>query len=111
MGKRFLVIVDAHSKWLDVYPVSSATSAATVDCLRNSFSIHGIPEMIVSDNAQCFVCENSKEFMTKNGITHVTWAPHHPTSNGLVERRSDVQRANEKESRRLVGDKTEQSVV
>lgn len=86
MGKMFLVIIDAHSKWLDVYPVSSATFAATLECLRNSISIHVIPEMIVSDNAQCFVCDNSKAFMAKNGITHVTSAPYHPASNGLAER-------------------------
>nr|XP_043895059.1 uncharacterized protein K02A2.6-like [Solea senegalensis] len=86
MGKMFLVIVDAHSKWLDVYPVTSSTSATTINCLRNSFSTHGIPEMIVSDNAQCFVSEQTREFMTRNGVTHVTSAPYHPSSNGLAER-------------------------
>nr|XP_033495922.1 uncharacterized protein K02A2.6-like [Epinephelus lanceolatus] len=86
MDKMFLDIVDAHSKWLDVYPVTSATSANTINCLRNSFSTHGIPEMIVSDNAQCFVSEQTKDFMTQNGITHVTSALYHPSSNGLAER-------------------------
>ncbi len=85
-GKLFLIIIDAHSKWIDAYPVSSATTAATLECLRKSFSVHGIPEMIVSDNTQCFVSEASKDFMTKNGITHVTSAPYHPSSNGLAER-------------------------
>ena len=86
MGKLFLVIVDAHSKWLEVYPVTSSTSATTINCLRNCFSTHGIPEMIVSDNAQCFVSEQTREFMTRNGITHATSAPYHPSSNGLAER-------------------------
>ncbi|XP_013763339.1 uncharacterized protein LOC102215153 [Pundamilia nyererei] len=86
LGKMFLVIVDAHSKWLNVYPVPSATAAATIDCLRNCFSTHGLPEMLVSDNAQCFVSAQTKEFMAKNGITHVTSAPYHPASNGLAER-------------------------
>ncbi len=27
MGKMFLVITDSHSKWIDVYPVSSAHMA------------------------------------------------------------------------------------
>lgn len=79
MGKLFLVIVDAHSKWLEVYPVTSSTSATTINCLRNSLSTHGIPEMIFSDNAQCFVSEQTREFMTRNGITHVTSAPYHPS--------------------------------
>lgn len=85
MGKMFLVIVDAHSKWLDVFSVNSSTSTVTVNCLRNSFSTHGIPE-IVSDNAQCFVSDHMKEFMSRNGITHVTSALYHPSSNGLAER-------------------------
>ncbi|KAJ8356519.1 hypothetical protein SKAU_G00193130 [Synaphobranchus kaupii] len=86
MGKMFLVIIDAHSKWIDVYPVNSATSTTTIDCLRHSFSNQGIPEMIVSDNATCFVSAEAKEFMRNNGIVHMTAAPYHPSSNGLAKR-------------------------
>ncbi len=57
--KLFLIIIDAHSKWIDAYPVNSAMTAATLECLQKGFSVHGIPEMIVSDNAQCFVSEAS----------------------------------------------------
>ncbi|XP_056589597.1 uncharacterized protein K02A2.6-like [Triplophysa dalaica] len=85
-GKMFFILVDAHSKWIEAYPVPSATTVMTLECLRNSFSTHGIPEMMVSDNAQCFVSEASKDFMSRNGITHVTSAPYHPSSNGLAER-------------------------
>lgn len=86
LGKMFLILVDAHSKWIEAYPINSATTATTLEYLRKSFSTHGIPEMMVSDNAQCFVSEASKEFMSRNGITHVTSAPYHPSSNGLAER-------------------------
>lgn len=48
--KCFFVLRDAHSKWMDVYPVNSATSATTIECLRTSFSNHGLPELLVSDN-------------------------------------------------------------
>ena len=34
MGKMFLVIIDAHSKWLEVFPVSSANSTQTTTVLR-----------------------------------------------------------------------------
>jgi len=85
MGKMFLVLIDAHSKWMDVYPVNSATSAATIECLRKSFSNQGLPELIVSDNATCFVSAEVKEFLNKNGVQHVTSAPYHASSNGLVE--------------------------
>ena len=61
-----------------------------------------------SDNTMCFACGNSKEFMTKTGITHVTSEPHHPARNGLAER--DIQTLKElmeKECRRLDGDTSE----
>lgn len=85
LGKMFLILTDAHSKWIDAYPITTAATANTLECLRKSFSVHGIPGMIVSDNAQCFVSEASKLFMSKNGINHVTSAPYHPSSNGLAE--------------------------
>ncbi len=84
MGKMFFVLIEAHSKWMDVYPVNSATSATTIECLRNSFSNHGLPELIVSDNGTCFISAEFKEFLHKNGVRHVTSAPYHASSNGLV---------------------------
>ncbi|KAL7853111.1 hypothetical protein SRHO_G00188960 [Serrasalmus rhombeus] len=86
MGRMFLILVDAYSKWIDAYSVSSSTSAVTIECLRRSFSQHGIPEIIVSDNGTCFTSEQFQEFAEKNGIRHITTAPYHPSSNGLAER-------------------------
>ena len=83
-NQLWLIIVDAHSKWLDIYPVSSTSSQTTIDMLRVSFSNHGLPEMIVSDNATSFTSEQFAEFCEKNGIHHVTSAPYHPASNGLA---------------------------
>ncbi|XP_029904245.1 LOW QUALITY PROTEIN: uncharacterized protein K02A2.6-like [Myripristis murdjan] len=86
LGKMFLVLVDSHSKWMDVYPVNTATTHGTIEKLRQSFSVHGLPQMLVSDNATCFMSAEFADFMSKNGIKHVTSAPFHPSSNGLAER-------------------------
>lgn len=86
MGHMFLILIDAYSKWMDVYPVTSATSAKTIECLRKSFSSQSLPEMIVSDNGTCFVSAEFKDFMSKNGIEHITSAPYHPSSDGCAER-------------------------
>ncbi len=86
LGHMFLILIDAHSKWMDVYPVSTASSGITIYCHRMSFSNHGLPEMLVSDNAAYFVSTEFKEFINKNGIRHVTSAPFHASSNGLAER-------------------------
>ncbi|XP_043916342.1 uncharacterized protein K02A2.6-like [Protopterus annectens] len=86
MGAMFLIIMDAHSKWMDAYPVKTPTSTTTIECLRKSFSSQGLPETIVSDNASCFMSEEFKGFLEKNGIVHVTSAPYHAALNGCAER-------------------------
>ena len=74
MGKMFFVLIDAQSKWMDVNPVVSSSSATTIECLRVSFSNHGLPDLLVSDNGTCFMSGEFKEFLQKNGIRH-----QHPT--------------------------------
>ena len=83
MGRMFLLVIDAHSKWLEVYPTTVATSAATIALLRKSFATFGLPEVVVSDNGSN---EEFETFMKKNGVKHVKTPPYHPASNGLVER-------------------------
>ena len=86
MGRMFLILVDAHSKWLEVKSVSSATTSTTVEQLRAIFATHGLPEMLVSDNGSVFTSAEFKSFIKNNGIRHATSAPYHPASNGLAER-------------------------
>ena len=86
MDNMFLVIVDAHSKWLDVHLMKSITSAKTIEKLRILFANHGIPQKIVSDNGPSFTSDEFKRFMQANGILHVTSAQYHPSTNGLAER-------------------------
>ena len=86
MGKIFLLIIDAHSKWMDIHCVKSATSSVTIDKMTSTFASHGLSETVVSDNGSNFVSSEFKSFLQKNGIKHITSAPYHPSTNGLVER-------------------------
>lgn len=85
-NKYFLVIVDSHTKFMDIHVSSSVTSSVTIGMLRKSFCNFGLPDMIVSDNAPNFVSQEMEAFLKKNGIRHVTPAPYNPSSNGLAER-------------------------
>ena len=85
-GKMFLVVIDAHSKWIEVSPVSTATALTTIQQLRKIFAQFGIPDTIVSDNGTQFTASEFKEFCRLNGIRHTCVAPYHPSSNGLAER-------------------------
>ncbi|BHF85703.1 hypothetical protein SprV_1002887500 [Sparganum proliferum] len=86
-GHMVLVVVDAHTKWIDAIPTgNSCSSLTTINKLRTVFSTFGIPEMVVSDNGPAFTSAEFKDFMEKNGIRHLTTAPYHAASNGLAER-------------------------
>ena len=85
-GKMLLVIIDSHSKWLEVHIASMATSKITIEHLGITFSTHCIPDTIVSDNASCFTSNEFIHFCKMNGIKHITSAPYHPSTNGMAER-------------------------
>ncbi|KAK4328659.1 hypothetical protein Pmani_000967 [Petrolisthes manimaculis] len=85
-GFMWLLIVDAHSKWLDVHKTTTTSAEVTIECCRKSMASFGIPDYVVTDNATCFTCPAFKEFCKKNGIRHLTSPPWSPKSNGLVER-------------------------
>ena len=85
-GRCFLLLIDAHSKWMDIHVTNATSSAATIDLLRKSFAALGLPEVLVSDNAPNFTSQEFDVFVKKNAIKHVKTPPYHPASNGLVER-------------------------
>ena len=86
LGKMFLIVVDAFSKWLEVEMLNSSTSAITVSRLRRIFALHGLPQVVVTDNGPAFIGPEFLEFMEKNSIKHLRSAPYHPSSNGQAER-------------------------
>ena len=76
-----MILVDAHSKWMDIYTMSSITTEATIWNLKASFSMHGLPDVLVTDNGPSFKSEGFCQFVSLNGIQ-----PYHPASNGQAER-------------------------
>ena len=85
-NKMFFLVIDAHSKWGEVFQMAQTTATKTIEVLRQLFSSYGLPEQIVSDNGPQFVSEEFRQFMQSNGIRHIRCAPYHPASNGLAER-------------------------
>ena len=86
LGKMFLLVIDAHSKWLEIHMTTTSTSTATITLMRKSFASLGLPQVIVSDNATNFTSDEFEQFLKKNGVRHIRTPPYHPASNGLVER-------------------------
>lgn len=86
LGHMFLIICDAHSKWLEVKLMNKITASHTILALRDVFSTFGLPDTIVSDNGPTFTSIEFSNFLSHNGVKHITVAPYHPSSNGLAER-------------------------
>ncbi|UYV62996.1 K02A2.6-like, partial [Cordylochernes scorpioides] len=60
MGRMFLVLVDAYSKWIEIF--------------------------IIKDNGRQFVSGEFEQFTKMNGIRHTKTSPYNPSTNGLAER-------------------------
>ena len=84
-GTMLFVLVDAHSKWPEVYQMSSTTADKTIDVLRKIFAAYGLPAQLVSDNGPQFVSTEFSNFMKQNGVRHIRCAPYHLASNSLAE--------------------------
>ena len=55
LGENFLLVVDAHSKWPEVFRMKSITATSTIEKLRHAFASNGLPTELVSDNGRQFV--------------------------------------------------------
>ena len=82
----FLMVADVFPKYFLVRKLANSTSAAVCAEIATIVTELGLPHITRSDNGPCY---NSKEFqqlLQCYNITHHTSSPHHPRSNGFVER-------------------------
>ena len=82
----FLIVVDAYSKWPDIFEMGFTTSTATIKTLRTLFARQGIPAEIVLDNGPQFRSEKVRQFMESNSIRDIISSPFHPRTIGKAER-------------------------
>jgi hypothetical protein len=86
LDHQFLVVVDAHSKWVEVEIMRNITAAGTIKALRRIFARFGLPERLVSDDGSQFTSAEFQQFLKMNNIHHTLTAPGHPATNGQAER-------------------------
>ena len=85
-GYHFLVIIDATSKWTEIYKTKTITSEVTIGFLRSCFARFGIPAVLVSDNATNFKSVSFQNYLQSLGVCHLPTSVHSPNMNGLAER-------------------------
>lgn len=86
LSTNFLILVDAHSKWIDVFKCKHLSSQSVIKHLSRAFSYFGLPDHIHTDNGSAFTANDFNEFCASNGIRHTTNGAFHPQTNGLAER-------------------------
>ena len=69
------VVVDAHSKWPEVFTMSATTTEMITEVLRKIFARHMQPIQLVCDNGPQFMSNEFEAFVR-----------NHPASSGLAER-------------------------
>lgn len=82
---RYLIVVDAHSKWIEAVKMRGTDAKTTINVLRTIFARFGLPSQLVTDNGPPFSSQDFNSFCEKNTIKHVTSAPYRPQGNGAAE--------------------------
>lgn len=89
-GLWYFILVDAYSKYPEVFTMATTTTQVTVSKLREHISRFGNMEKLVSDNGPQFQSAEFAAFCGAEDIEHIRTAPYMPMSNGLAERFVDT---------------------
>ena len=74
-----------YSDYWEVESLLSTGRIAVVNKMKQHFSMHGLPEVVVFDNGVQFVVKEFTDFTTARDFEHVTTLPYQSQSNGKVE--------------------------
>ena len=79
----YIIITDYYSLWPEVYKLRKAKSVDVIETMKDTFSRHGIPDEVVSDNGSQYKSYLFRKFVKEWGFKHTTSSPYYPRSNGL----------------------------
>ena len=80
-----LVLIDAYSKWPEIFTTTTANAEFTIRALRRCFSREGVPKCLVCDNGTPFSAEVTRKWLQEIGCRQLFSPPRHPQSNGAAE--------------------------
>lgn len=84
--KHILVIIDAFTKFVRVYPATSTSTKEVCRTLEKYFEFYSRPVRLISDRGTCFTSNEFADFIEKHNIQHIKNAVASPQANGQVER-------------------------
>lgn len=84
--KHLLVVIDAFTKFVKVYPATSTSTKEVCRTLEKYFEFYSRPARLISDRGTCFTSNEFNAFIDKHNIHHIKNAVASPQANGQVER-------------------------
>ena len=83
-NEYILVIIDAFSRWVELFPTKSTTAAETASMILNHVGRFGSPEIIHTDQGPAF--HNELVLVRLSGIEQSFATAYSSEENGIVER-------------------------
>ena len=80
-----LVVIDAFSRFIQVYPVKSTDATHTIEAMSTFINSFGIPQKPVYDRVISFMSTDLSTFLLEFGTTHAPKTKWSPWTNGKVE--------------------------
>ena len=84
-SRDYIVLADSYSDFIEVGELRSTISSDVILFLKQQFSRHGIPDVLVTDNGPQFSSSEFTTFSSTWEFKHVTSSPTHAKSNGKAE--------------------------
>lgn len=82
-----ITATDAFSKWSFARPVKNIKTSTVIQFLEECvISVHGAPEIIITDRGCQFTSQEWQQFLEKCKLKHNLTCAYHPQSNGTDER-------------------------
>ncbi|KAJ8030205.1 hypothetical protein HOLleu_26545 [Holothuria leucospilota] len=85
-GSDYIIVVDYYSRWFEIEKLGDTSSKGVIKSLKKTFSTHGIPDLVVSDNGPQYSSAEFRDFAKLWKFSHITSSPKFPQSNGEAER-------------------------
>ena len=81
-----LVLIDAFSRWIELFPTRSTTALETATCFSQYFGRFGAPEVVHTDRGPAFHNELIEQLLKLSGVEQSLTTAYSKEENAIVER-------------------------